>query len=72
MFIMSMKISFGFETQGRGHYAMSVHIMLQDALEYMKQVQELENKHKESGEILWGDEFLDKERDKVCVRQLMI
>ncbi len=46
------------ETQSRVHYAMPVRVMLQDALEYVKQVQDLEKKHKESGEELREDEFL--------------
>lgn len=46
------------ETQARVHYAMPVRVMLQDALEYVKQVQELEKKHKDLGEKLREDEFL--------------
>lgn len=46
------------ETQAKVHYAMPVRVMLQDALEYVRQVQELEKKHKDLGEKLREDEFL--------------
>lgn len=46
------------ETQNRVHYAMPVRTMLYDALEYTKQVQELEKEHRQKGDILTGDEFL--------------
>lgn len=46
------------ETQNKIHYAMPVRTMLYDALEYTKQVQELEKQHRKKGDILGGDEFL--------------
>lgn len=46
------------ESQNKVHYAMPVRNMLYDALEYMKQVQALEKRHKKSGERLEGDAFL--------------
>ncbi|MDO5415855.1 MAG: hypothetical protein Q4F29_01535, partial [Lachnospiraceae bacterium] len=46
------------ETQNKVHYAMPVRNMLYDALEYTKQLQELEKQHKKAGELLKGDEFL--------------
>lgn len=46
------------ELQDKVHYAMPVRVMLEDALEYVKQVQDLEKKHKEAGEKLTGDAFL--------------
>lgn len=48
------------ELQEKVHYAMPVRVMLEDALEYVKQVQDLEKKHKEAGEKLTGDAFLSK------------
>lgn len=48
------------ETQGKVHYAMTVRIMLQEALEYTRQVQALEKRNKIEGKPskLQGDEFL--------------
>ncbi len=46
------------EPQNKVHYAMPVRGMLYDALEYTKQVQELENQHKKKGEKLEGSQFL--------------
>ncbi len=51
-------VIFANETQGKVHYAMPVRNMLYDALEYVKQVQELEKKHIEEGDKLDGDAFL--------------
>lgn len=46
------------ETQNKVHYAMPVRTMLYDALEYTKQVQDLEKEHRRKGDILTGEEFL--------------
>jgi hypothetical protein len=52
----------GTEDQMRIHYGMPVRIMLYDALEYLKQCQELERKHRESKDLKRSDEFLSKMR----------
>lgn len=46
------------ETQNKVHYAMPVRTMLYDALEYTKQVQDLEKEHRRKGDIFSGEEFL--------------
>lgn len=46
------------EVQNKVHHAMPVRSMLYEAMEYTKQVQDLEKSHKESGENLAGDSFL--------------
>lgn len=46
------------ETQNKVDYAMPVRNMLQDALEYVKQVQELEKQHKMEGNRAMGSGFL--------------
>ena len=51
-------IVFANETQAKVHYAMPVRNMLYDALEYMKQVQNLEKEHKEAGDTLDSAAFL--------------
>lgn len=51
-------VVFAEESQNRVHYAMPVRNMLYDALEYAKQIQELEKEHKRKGDILRDDEFL--------------
>lgn len=51
-------VIFSNETQSKVHYAMPVRNMLYDALEYTKQIQQLEKTHKERGDKLTGDEFL--------------
>lgn len=51
-------VIFASEAQAKAHYAMPIRNMLYDALEYTKQVQELEKKHKESGDRLERDAFL--------------
>lgn len=60
-------VIFANETQGAVHYAMPVRNMLYDALEYTKQVQEIEKQHKDAGEKLDGDEFLSgiKKEDRI-------
>lgn len=51
-------VIFAEESQSRVHYAMPVRNMLYDALEYVRQVQELEKGHRKRGELLAGEEFL--------------
>lgn len=46
------------ETQNKVHYAMPVRSLLYDALEYTKQVQEIEKRHIKEGQKLQGDAFL--------------
>lgn len=46
------------EFQNKVHLAMPVRDMLYDALEYVRQIQDMEKKHKEEGEKLEGDGFL--------------
>ena len=46
------------ETQSHVHYAMPVRTMLYDALEYMKQVREIENENKKEEKRLLGDAYL--------------
>lgn len=46
------------ETQGKVHYAMPVRAMLYDALEYTKQIQDLERHHRQKKDLKAGDEFL--------------
>lgn len=46
------------ETQNKVHYAMPVRSLLYDALEYTKQVQEIEKQHKKDGDNLQGAAFL--------------
>lgn len=46
------------ETQHGVHYAMPIRSLLYDALEYTKQVQALEKKHKDNKEQLSGDSLL--------------
>lgn len=52
------------ETQDSVHYGMPVRKMLYEALEYMKQLKELEKKHSEQNDKLKGDEFLSKFKRK--------
>jgi len=56
--IGTYSIIFSEENQKGVHYAMPVRNMLYDALEYVKQLQELEKIHKKNGEVLQGNEFL--------------
>ena len=49
---------FANETQNKVHYAMPVRTMLYDALEYTKQIQDLEKQHKEDGSVLETAELL--------------
>lgn len=56
--IGTYSVVFAQESQSRVHYAMPVRNMLYDALEYVKQIQELEKEHKRKGDILRDDEFL--------------
>lgn len=60
-------VIFANETQRAVHYAMPVRNMLYNVLEYTKQVQEIEKKHKDAGEKLDGDEFLSgiKKEDRI-------
>jgi hypothetical protein len=60
-------VIFAEETQSAVHYAMPVRNLLYDALEYMKQVQNLEKMHLEKGEKLKGDAFLSgiKKEDRL-------
>lgn len=51
-------VIFANETQAGVHYAMPVRTMLYDALEYVKQVQDLEKKHREKRDLTDSDEFL--------------
>ena len=51
-------VIFAHETQKNVHYAMPVRSLLYEAMEYTRQVQELEKQHIENGECLRGDEFL--------------
>jgi len=51
-------VIFADESQLKVHYAMPVRNMLYDALEYVKQVENMEKRHKEAGDHLSGDEFL--------------
>lgn len=51
-------VIFAEESQSRVHYAMPVRNMLYDALEYVRQIQEMEKGHRERGELLTGEEFL--------------
>lgn len=51
-------VIFAEESQSRVHYAMPVRSMLYDALEYVRQIQEIEKGHRERGELLKGEEFL--------------
>ncbi len=51
-------VIFAHETQKNVHYAMPVRSLLYEAMEYTRQVQELEKQHMEKGECLRGDEFL--------------
>ncbi len=51
-------VIFAHETQKNVHYAMPVRSLLYEAMEYTRQVQELEKQHIEKGECLRGDEFL--------------
>lgn len=46
------------ETQNKVHYAMPVRGLLYDALEYTKQIQEIEKQHKKNGDNLQGAAFL--------------
>jgi len=46
------------ETQSGVDYAMPVRMMLYSALEYTKQIQELEHRHRKSSDRLRGDELL--------------
>lgn len=51
-------VIFAEENQSRVHYAMPVRNMLYDALEYVRQVQEMEKSHRKRGELRKGEEFL--------------
>ncbi len=51
-------VIFAHETQQHVHYAMPVRSMVYEALEYVRQVQELEKQHLAKGEKLRSDEFL--------------
>lgn len=64
-------VIFSNETQGEVHYAMPVRNMLYDALEYMKQVQMLEKKHKDNDEKLEGGEFLSRIRKEDRIKPVI-
>ncbi len=51
-------VIFAGEIQTGIHYAMPVRTMLYDALEYVKQVQDLEKEHREKKDLAGSDEFL--------------
>ncbi len=53
-------VALGIENQNYVHYAMPARCMLYDAMQYMKQVEEIarKNKQKKSGKSLSGSEFL--------------
>lgn len=49
---------FAAENQDAVHYAMPVRMMMMDALDYVDQIQRLEDEHKKKGDKLTGSEFL--------------
>lgn len=60
-------VLFATEIQGFVHYAMPVRIMLYDALEYVKQIQDIENFYLKNNEKLKGDSLLSgmKKEDRL-------
>ncbi|MDO5408415.1 MAG: hypothetical protein Q4F28_13965 [Eubacteriales bacterium] len=62
------------ENQERVHYAMPVRNMLYDALEYLRQLQEIETLRRERGELMDGDEFLSgiKKEDRIVPAVTMV
>lgn len=69
--IGSYSVIFSNETQGEVHYAMPVRNMLYDALEYMKQVQEIEKRYAVSGEKLKGKELLSGMKKQDCIKPVI-
>ena len=51
-------VIFAGEVQANTHYAMPVRNMLYDALEYTRQVKDLEKRHREAKDLKHSDEFL--------------